>query len=466
MPDRLEWMPATEAQRTAILATEPHILCNGPYAGGKSEIPPLKMLMFADKWPGRDIWLLQYTADACRMMLWRRTLEWFKKYGQMSRVRNLHTATLTYELASANGAPCRVFGGGIKPAEGESNKWSGGEARLIFVDEFREVKHAELYDKSIGRSSRQGGEPKPQVYNLTNPDSPNHFAYKRWYSDPWPGHRVIEMPTIPEFDAKGRKLGILADDFYVQQRQYRGVFKQRCVDGLWVSMEGLVYPFDPRTQILSRQGENYMDGAGRVVVSVKARDSYPCVQAADPGTDHPHVHGWFRVAPEGALGPKSVWFLVKETYMTRRPITQHVRRAVEISRAMGVPLEVYYDPAAAWAAQEYQQGGYYCREAVNDRLGGQAAVNELFPHADATGEEMTAPRIYFCADSLDEVDQARQLAGKPVKTVDEFGGYIWKTSGKEDMVKEDDDGMDMMRYAVASAPHMAAPRVGVLSWDS
>jgi hypothetical protein len=104
------------------------------------------------------------------------------------------------------------------------------------------------------------------------------------------------------------------------------------------------------------------------------------------------------------------------------------------------------------AVQEWQQAGIVCLPAVNDRIAGQRAVLELFPHAvDAAGEVTSPCRLYFCDDAVVEIDQQRRHAGKPTSTVDEFGTYVWASGNREDMCKTNDDGMDAMRYAVASS---------------
>jgi len=59
-------------------------------------------------------------------------------------------------------------------------------------------------------------------------------------------------------------------------------------------------------------------------------------------------------------------------------------------------------------------------------------------------------QIFFFEDSLVEVDQRLQMNGRPIRTEEEFGTYIWKGKGKEDMVKDKDDGMDCARYAIAT----------------
>jgi len=81
--------------------------------------------------------------------------------------------------------------------------------------------------------------------------------------------------------------------------------------------------------------------------------------------------------------------------------------------------------------------------AIKERLTGQQSVYALFD------TELTEkPRIYFFHDSLLEIDQRLQLDKRPYSTIMEFPTYVWSSKAKEDMVTEDDHGLDALRYAV------------------
>ena len=55
----------------------------------------------------------------------------------------------------------------------------------------------------------------------------------------------------------------------------------------------------------------------------------------------------------------------------------------------------------------------------------------------------------FITNCLVEVDQSLKLAHKPYAAEQEFDGYVWANTKKEQPVKEDDHGMDNIRYMVA-----------------
>jgi phage terminase large subunit len=82
------------------------------------------------------------------------------------------------------------------------------------------------------------------------------------------------------------------------------------------------------------------------------------------------------------------------------------------------------------------------------------------------------PRLLICRDAIVERDQALKDAAKPQCTEEEIVGYIWdrgtakaQSDGKppkEAPVKENDHGMDALRYLVAERDLQGRPRVRAL----
>ena len=70
------------------------------------------------------------------------------------------------------------------------------------------------------------------------------------------------------------------------------------------------------------------------------------------------------------------------------------------------------------------------------------------------------PRLYICRDALAERDQALADAKKPLCTQDEVLEYVWNDhTKKEEPRKDNDHGMDTMRYVVAAIDLVGRPRV-------
>ena len=88
------------------------------------------------------------------------------------------------------------------------------------------------------------------------------------------------------------------------------------------------------------------------------------------------------------------------------------------------------------------------KKTVSDGI--QAVQSRLKPAGDGH------PRLFIFRDCLIERDEALSAAGKPASTAEEMNSYVWavKPGGagdlKEQPVKENDHGVDAMRYLVAA----------------
>ena len=328
---------------------------------------------------------------------------------------------------------------GLKPGESDISRIHGTQYSIVGIEEATQIREAGLLEELETRSGRVPGASIYQFLLLCNANAPGHWLYQRFYEGKGgkPGDRLIELPTLPE------AAGILPGNFYRRLESLTGMLALRYRNNKWVGFEGLVYPYDPRRQLLRRTNDHYVDGEGVTICSVQDLQSWSCVQGADIGYDHPTVYQWWRVSPDDR------WFLQREVYMSGRAMSVHGRQILAESQRLGVQPDCYHDPSAALAVQEWESMGINCRPAVNDRIAGQRAVLELYPHAlDAAGEVMSPCRLFYCEDALVEVDQARKYAGLPTCTPDEEGTYVWASGNREDMCKDKDDGEDAKRYTV------------------
>jgi hypothetical protein len=101
---------------------------------------------------------------------------------------------------------------------------------------------------------------------------------------------------------------------------------------------------------------------------------------------------------------------------------------------------------------------------------GIQAVKMRMRVSDADGK----PRIFLCQDAVIKKDQDLLDRKKPTSTLEEVVGYIWDRGTtkaqldgkppKEQPVKEDDHGMDAMRYMVAELDLRARPRVRTITY--
>lgn len=439
--------------------TSPAILVCGAWGSGKTEVALQKVLYIAAMDPGASVLCCGWLRPTAQRL--------FKLFvdGEGANpavcprdwiVGEPNKADMHVKVRSSNGRPVSVQFSGLKPGELDITRIQGTQFSFVLVEEATQIREARLVAELETRSGRVPGAKFYQFMLLCNAEAPGHWLHQRFYERKGgkPGDRLIELPTIPEH------LGILPGHYYRRLEALTGMLAARYRDNKWVGFEGLVYPYDPREQLIHHKDDAYYNVDGLLVVRDCDLVTWPCVQSADIGYDHPTVYQWWRVSPDDR------WFLQREVYMSGRAMSVHAKTVLDECKRLGVPPYCYHDPSAALAVQEWQNMGITCTPAVNDRIAGQRAVVELFPHAiDAAGTQMSPCRIYFCDDALVEQDIAQAHAGKPMCTVDEFGTYVWATGTREDMCKKDDDGMDAMRYAVASG-RPRVPNLGVCEWQS
>jgi hypothetical protein len=97
----------------------------------------------------------------------------------------------------------------------------------------------------------------------------------------------------------------------------------------------------------------------------------------------------------------------------------------------------------------------YIAEYVKAELPAEAGFNEVRRGIDAVAERLVRAgdgraRLFIYRDSLLQRDPEMEAKRLPVSTQEEFPAYVWaETTRREEPVKENDHGMDMVRYAVA-----------------
>jgi len=230
----------------------------------------------------------------------------------------------------------------------------------------------------------------------------------------WGGYRRIQAEILPD----------LPEGYLKRLDQLRGIYRERYKEGKWTAAEGLVYPFDPTKHIIPK---------------FPIPKDWQRVVSIDFGTDHPFVCHWW------AISPSDIWYLYRQVYHTYRSVTKHAG-TIKTFCAMDEIVPVAICDHDAGARLVLEENGVQTIAAKKDRLAGQQDVHQKFEN----------DQIFFFDGSLIEIDQRLVMEGRPTRTEDEFAGYIWATKGKEDMVKEEDDGMDTMRYAIYTMARLGA----------
>jgi phage terminase large subunit len=100
-----------------------------------------------------------------------------------------------------------------------------------FVDEAREIEEDE-YTMLLGRL-RNTSDPLRQLGLATNPDSPSHFLYKRFYQSKDNTRAVFKSKSTDNF--------FLPQDYIDMLAKFTGQYRDRFVLGKWVAFEGVIY---------------------------------------------------------------------------------------------------------------------------------------------------------------------------------------------------------------------------------
>lgn len=320
----------------------------------------------------------------------------------------------------------------------------------IFVDEGTETDKGE-WNQLLGRlrynGKRQAGMwyrvPEQQIFTATNPAGPAHWMYDLFYRDPPEDSATYEMTL---YDNPG------VDEAYVQrlENNLSGIYRERYLEGKWVGAEGLVYdeykpslhlvhPDDlPTGWTLNRKSE--FSATGEKSYWVSPPSDWRVYRTVDFGFNNPFVCQWW------ARSPDDVLFMFRELYRSERRIDQH---AEDINRMTDDDWRVpkSFADHDAEGRERLNAAGINTVGAEKSVLDGIQAVKSRLAEDD-----LGRSQIYLMEGArVHKPDPQLQMDGRPLKTVDEISGYTWdKDTDEDEPVKEDDHGMDAMRYLVYS----------------
>lgn len=275
-----------------------------------------------------------------------------------------------------------------------------------------------------------------QIFGAANPEAPAHFLYQRFFIQRAPETKAITANTFSN--------PYLPEDYKARLRRFKGRFFQRYVLGLWVAFEGLIYDnFDPTVHIIE---------------PFEIPEEWDRYRVIDFGYRNPFVCQWWAVSPD------DIYYMYREIYFTHRLVSDHAREIkkleelepAEDGKERSESIEDSFADHDAEDRATLEANGVYNTAAVKDVSPGIQAVYERL----AVDEDGKAG-IYFFKNALVEVDPVLEAEEKPFRTIDEIQGYAWKKAGpgrapKEEPNKQNDHGMDAMRYFVYSME--AAPK--------
>ena len=391
--------PINNEQKEALEDTTPNLLLFGQGGSGKTEVGADKGILIGSLYKNNQIFFIRRKKVDLRLTLWKRFVEKLDKNLIVSKDEN----QMVYKIKNGT----EFYGLGMDNIT-DVNKLASTECGMAIIEEATEIPF-EYYDEKIQRAVRYPKVPFHQTILMCNPASPTHWIYKKWFEEKNAGYKSIFFKTLPP--------PFLPQSYYDWLNGLTGVFAQRYREGKWIAMEGLVYPFDPRKHIIE---------------PIVIPPDWKRVIAIDFGFDHPFVCGWF------VISPSDIWYLYRQIYMTNRIVEKHAEDIKKFCKIDGITDIVAICDHDAEDRATLGNRGINTVPANKDRLSGQQSVYKL----------ISENRFFIFSNSLVETDFTRQMKKLPIKVEQEFGTYGWATKGKEDMVKQKDDGMDMIRYAI------------------
>lgn len=448
-------------------------LLYGGFGGGKSRIGCEKVYKLNMKYPGNRALIVRKNFSDVRSSTIQQTLleevipdshydedmhnksqhviEHFTgkqdKYGQPI------TSEIYYEGLDSQGA---------RSNDGLPRRISGMEFGTIFIDEATETTESD-YVQLLGRlryngRTRAGNKytvPIRQIIAATNPADPSHYLYQKFFDE--------------EDEKERRRFHLRAednpgvDDDYVQQMKenYQGVFYERYVEGKWVGTEEVIYDeFDRRNYVLDYNDLSDIDYGWKfsevedMANQLTPPDDWNIYRSIDFGYPSPTTCQWWAVSPE--YNPESEedtrrYVMFRELYQNELLIDD----AAELIKNYSKDLEVeqtFADPAQADNRETLRRNGIDSTAANKDVWNGIQATKSKM------GREFGGhPQIVMYQDALihpksDDLDDQN----KPYQLIDEFAKYEW-ADGKDEPIKEDDHGMDAMRYLIYSLTDGSGP---------
>lgn len=393
----------------------PEVLLAGPAGTGKSRAALEKLHLCALKYAGMRGLMVRKT----RRSLTQAAMVTFEKL-VLDPVEGVQFRTTTQEYRYPNGSVIIVAG------LDKASKVMSQEYDMAYIQEATELTEDDW--ESLTTRLRNGVMPYQQLIADCNPDAPTH----------WLKHRADEGRTVMLESSHEDNPSLwddVARDWTDSGRSYigkldhlTGVRYQRLRRGQWVAAEGVVY--------------DGWDRALHLVNPFSIPPDWARYWVIDFGYTNPFCWQAWAEDPDGRL------YRYREIYRTQRLVEDHARDILAVTKGEPRPRAIICDHDAEGRATLVRYLGMTttpAKKTVTDGI--QAVQSRLKVQGDGR------PRLFLVRDALVERDDALDENKKPVCTEEEIDGYVWDTSNGrkkgEEPVKDNDHGMDCMRYMVA-----------------
>lgn len=327
-----------------------------------------------------------------------------------------------------------VLGGMDEPTKVMSTEYD-----LIFVQEAIELRENEW--ESLKSRLRNGQMGYQQIFGDTNPDHPQHWIMQRARRG---DTKLFEShhEDNPRFWDKDKEKGEWTEEgasYLAKLDSLRGAIKDRLRYGKWSEASGCIY-VDWRRDIH--------------LVSRRAIPAeWKRIWAVDFGFRNPFVCLMAAVDPDGRI------IVYREIYQAKKLVEDHAADMLELleeearfwANKRNVPFESM--------KRQISPAALICDHDAGDRavlerhlgLSTVSAKKNVTRGIQVVSERLRVrddgrPSLEIMDHSLFFRDQELAAQSKPTSILEEFPSYTWRPGVKDEPIKEDDHGMDAIRY--------------------
>lgn len=407
----------------------PEVLLSGPAGTGKSRAILEKLHLICLLSPNVRVLMVRRTLESLKtsaLVTWERdVIKEAKLDGTVSYYGGSVREPAQYRYRNGS---CVAMAGLDKPDKVMSTEWD-----IIYVQEAAELEDEDGW-LALSSRLRNGAISFQQLIADCNPSHPMHWLKVRCDAGQTLMLHSRHEDNPRYFDDDGAVTAAGAD-YMARLDALTGVRRLRLRDGIWAAAEGMIYEgWDPSIHVVKR---------------FEPPADWQRIWSIDFGFVHPFVWQEWVVDGDGRM------FLYREIYHTKRLVEDHAAQIKALTKDSPRPRAIVADHDAedrATLERKLGLGIIPANKTVSEGI--QAVASRL--KVDATGR----PRLMIMEGARVERDQALADARKPTCTVEEIGGYVWLDKRiKEQPLKEDDDGCDAKRYAVAELDLHGATRV-------
>lgn len=321
--------------------------------------------------------------------------------------------------------PARIWIAGFD----KSSKLLSQEHDIIFINQVEDCSRDDWETATTRTTGRHGAMPYSQTLGDMNPSYPTNFMYHR---------DTIEMffskhennPTL--FDPATGKITAQGIMTMATLDALTGIRKERLRYGRVVQAEGAIYA-------------DWNENSHMVYERDLPKAFAFLFGSQDWGYTNPGCFGAWGVDGDGRM------YLLAQIYRRNELTDWWADRVVELQTELCAKwrkdkfLTIECDPSEPEFIAKYKSKGLNAVGAFN---GVRPGIEEV--EARLKVKKDKKPRLMIVRGCSRWIDEELKAAEQPYRVEDEFPAYVWNDrKTREEPVKENDHGMDMVRYGAA-----------------